>query len=248
MEVRYLHDAKVHNTTGPGEVVPLVMDIVGPASVIDVGCGLGTWLVVFEEKGVREIMGVDGDYVNRSQLHISADQFMAADLTQPFHFPRKFDLVISLEVAEHLPENAADTFVQTLTSLGDTILFSAAIPGQGGQNHLNEQWPEYWQEKFARYAFRFYDVIRDKVWSNEKVEVWYRQNMFLVSKRELAEKKVLDVLSRVHPELFRQKVEQISWLQQYKQRVEDFEQGVVGVEIGMDVLKKAIQRKVKNKA
>jgi SAM-dependent methyltransferase len=245
MEVPYLHDAKIHNSMAPREVVPLVMDIVRPKSVVDVGCGLGTWLTVFEENGIKEITGVDGEYVDRSQLHISSDNFIAADLVQPFRLPKKFDLVISLEVAEHLPESAAETFVQTLTSLGDTVLFSAAVPGQGGQNHLNEQWPEYWNDKFEQYGFCFFDIIRDKIWYNDRVDFWYRQNIFLVSSRKLVEKYQPTILSRVHPDLLKLKVSQLDLIKRLQQRIEDFEQGIVGVQTGFDIFKKAVQRKMK---
>lgn len=244
MEVLYSHDKKVHNTVAPREVVPLIMDLVAPESVIDVGCGLGTWLAVFEEAGVTDVLGVDGDYVPRSELSISQEKFVAADLTRPFGLSRKFDLVVSLEVAEHLPERAADTFVHTLVSLGDTILFSAAIPGQDGQNHLNEQWPEYWQEKFSAHGYRFYDVVREKIWNNDKVDVWYRQNIFLISTRSFPHTQGNKMLSCVHPDLFKLKVDTLAGLEPFKQRVDEFEQGKVGVQIGFDVLKKAVQRKI----
>ena len=79
-------------------LVPLVLELVQPKSVIDVGCGTGTWLSVFEEHGIKDILGVDGDYVNRKMLHIPSDNFRTADLTQPFKIGRTFDLAISLEV------------------------------------------------------------------------------------------------------------------------------------------------------
>ena len=63
------------------------------------------------------------------------------DLAQPLQIDRRFDLALSLEVAEHLPPECGSEFVQTLTDLSSVILFSAAIPFQGGTDHLNEQWP-----------------------------------------------------------------------------------------------------------
>lgn len=92
---------------------------------------VGTWLSVFREKGVKDIVGIDGDYVDQNMLHIPEGAFIALDLTQPIKLNREFDLVVSLEVAEHLPIECAETFVETLTSLGAVILFSAAIPFQG---------------------------------------------------------------------------------------------------------------------
>ncbi len=114
------------------EIVPLIVEIVEPRSVIDVGCGTGTWLSVFKDLGIDDVWGVDGDYVDRSLLQIPPERFMARDLAQPFVLDRVFDLVICLEVAEHLPPESAGTFVNSLVKLGPVILFSAAIPHQGG--------------------------------------------------------------------------------------------------------------------
>jgi SAM-dependent methyltransferase len=174
------------------------MTMVNPASVLDVGCGTGTWLKAFEEQGIADYLGVDGNYVDRTMLRIPEKNFVAIDITKPFDLSRKFDLVLSLEVAEHLPPSVADTFVSTLVRHGTAILFSCAIPGQGGQNHLNEQWPAYWSKKFAAYGYYFHDSIRPMIWDNEKVEWWYRQNIFLVTQQ----KSEALPLSLVHPRLF----------------------------------------------
>lgn len=186
----------------PREVVPVIIKQINPKSVLDVGCGIGTWLRAFEENGVQDYCGIDGAYVNRTQLQIPQEKFVAADLRKPFLLNRKFDLIISLEVAEHLPENCADNFVSSLVSHGDVIIFSAAVPGQGGQYHINEQWPEYWQEKFKSHGFYYHDIIREKIWTNEKIDWWYRQNIFLIS-REINPR---PALALVHPELLNQKI------------------------------------------
>jgi SAM-dependent methyltransferase len=168
----------------PREVVPIVLNLVKPKSVLDAGCGTGTWLKAFEEVGVIDYIGVDGSHVDRSRLNIPIEKFVAQDLRAHWSLKRKFDLVLSLEVAEHLPEENADLFVETLVNhANENIIFSAAIPGQEGQNHLNEQWPAYWQRKFLRHGFYFHDDIRPLIWSNEKVDWWYRQNIFLLNKR-----------------------------------------------------------------
>jgi SAM-dependent methyltransferase len=185
----------------PREVVPMVMDLVKPNSVLDVGCGIGTWLKAFEEKGIDDCLGIDGDYVDRSLFRIPEEKFQTVDLRNGWALKRKFDLAISLEVAEHLPESSADLFVESLINHGTTILFSAAIPGQGGQNHLNEQWPEYWQEKFLKHGFYFHDTIRPLIWNNSKVDWWYKQNVFLV-KREKPSSLPYQSLSVIHPEFF----------------------------------------------
>src|SRR5579871_2089663 len=147
-------------------IVPLVMALVRPVSVIDVGCGVGTWLSIFAGLGVSDVYGVDGPYVDQNQLFIPRENFLPADLTQAFSCPRKFDLVVCLEVAEHLPSTASSTLIDTLTSLGPVLLFSAAIPFQGGTNHINEQWPEYWAALFAERGFEPFDCVRPVVWND----------------------------------------------------------------------------------
>lgn len=193
-------------------VIPIVLQLIRPGSVIDVGCGVGTWLAVCKEHGVSDIVGVDGDYVDRRMLQIPADQFLSFDLSKPLRLDRHFDLVISMEVAEHLPPESAETFVESLVGLGPVVLFSAAIPFQGGTHHVNEQWPEYWAEHFRRRGYEAVDCIRDKIWHNDSVAVSYAQNALLFVKREMLKSNTLlakerehtkdSQLSIVHPRMF----------------------------------------------
>lgn len=161
------------------EIIPLLIDLVNPKTVIDIGCGQGIWLSVFQEYGVTEILGIDGEYVDQNQLKIPAEKFISFDITQPLNLEQKFDLVVSLEVAEHLPSESAETFINSLTKLGNVVLFSAAIPFQGGNNHINEQWPDYWANIFAKKGYLPLDLIRKKVWQNENVAFWYAQNTLI---------------------------------------------------------------------
>jgi SAM-dependent methyltransferase len=168
------------------EVVPLVIEFVSPRSVIDVGCGLGAWLSVFEENGVDDVCGVDGSWIDTSTLRIPGERFVAADLRKPIEVRRQFDLVVSLEVAEHLPEESASMFVSSLTRLGPVILFSAAAPFQGGLDHVNEQWPSYWANLFSEHDYLPFDCVREKVWDNDQVEKWYAQNTLFFVRAESA--------------------------------------------------------------
>lgn len=165
-------------------IVPIVLDLVRPRSLVDIGCGAGAWLAVFREHGVDEILGIDGAWVDRGRLEIPPDRFREADLTQALRLDREFDLAVSLEVAEHLPPQCADTFVGSLVSLAPCVLFSAAIPFQGGVHHVNEQWPEYWVERFQRHGYRAVDCIRKRIWGNTDVEYCYAQNTLLFARRD----------------------------------------------------------------
>ncbi|MFC1776790.1 class I SAM-dependent methyltransferase [Pseudomonadota bacterium] len=161
------------------QTVPLLLDILRPASVVDVGCGTAAWLLEFCKRGVDDVLGIDGEHIPEHLLKIPVSQFLSVDLTCGFELDRKFDLVLSLEVAEHLPEKSSERFVDSLARLGDVILFSAAIPDQGGEGHMNEQWPEYWIDRFIRRGYRVSTCIRDAIWSNDEVEWWYAQNILL---------------------------------------------------------------------
>lgn len=172
------------------EIIPLILELIVPKSVIDIGCGVGTWLSVFKEHGV-DIWGVDGDYMDQTLLEIPPEQFLPFDLKQPFNLQRKFDLVVSLEVAEHLPPECAESFVCSLTELGSVVLFSAAIPFQGGTHHVNEQWPEYWIKYFEKKNFVAIDCIRKRIWNIDAVSWWYAQNIFLFVRRNHLENQPL---------------------------------------------------------
>ena len=160
-------------------LLPRVREAVDVASVVDVGCGRGTWLAVWSELGVTDIAGVDGPYVDRGKLAIPAEAFTTADLAGEWAIGRRFDLAQSLEVAEHLPESAARPLVGRLCGLADVVLFSAARPGQGGEMHVNEQEPEYWAELFAGHGFEMFDWLRPALARDRRIEPWYRYNSFL---------------------------------------------------------------------
>ncbi len=149
-------------------------------SLIDFGCGTGTWLWVAQNYGVDEIIGLDGDYVSRDMLMIPEKCFQPTDLSKPFKVFKKYDMAMSLEVAEHLPEESADGFVKGLCMSSDIVLFSAAHPGQGGDGHINEQPKEYWIEKFAQHNYKAIE-IKQYFADDEKVEWWYRDNIVLFS-------------------------------------------------------------------
>lgn len=160
-------------------VVPLIQQLLRPRSVIDVGCGTGEWLASMREAGISDVLGVDGDWVPRDQLQIPTSMFQALDLRQPLVLPRTFDLAMSLEVAEHLPAQAAETFIRSLVKLAPAVLFSAAIPFQGGTGHVNEQWPDYWRALFEAYGYVCIDCFRWRLWDDATIHPFIAQNLML---------------------------------------------------------------------
>ena len=163
--------------------VPLIVDLLRPRHVVDVGCGTGLWLAAFRECGVADVLGLDGSWVEETTLAIPRDAFRAADLRRPITIDRTFDLAICIEVAEHLPAEAAHTLVASLTRLAPLVVFSAAIPYQGGTDHVNEQWPDYWVEHFRQCDYVAIDPLRPQLWDDPRVEYCYAQNILLFVRR-----------------------------------------------------------------
>ena len=211
IEVPYVHNTIDHNMSAPGIIVPELVHWFQPASVLDVGCGIGTFLCTFLEAGVPEVRGVDGEWLDRSLLLIPKERFTVVDLEKPIHLGRKFDMALCLEVAEHLAPESADNIVDSLCEHADTIVFSAAIPGQGGQNHVNEQPFNYWKEKFEQRGFHWHDVLRRRYWNETSIEWWYKQNIFLVTRHsnlpaELSKLSLNGSELFIHPELWQQQL------------------------------------------
>lgn len=211
---QFFHQMRADASGSAGVIVPLVINWVRPRSVIDVGCGTGTWLAAFRSQGVEDVLGIDGDYVDRAMLEIPSDRFRAHDLVTPLRLGREFDLVLSLEVAEHVAAESADLFVDSLTRAGPVVLFSAAAPHQGGTHHINEQWPAYWAERFGRRGYDVIDCVRRRVWHNPEVCWYYAQNVLLFVRRDYLDRapeplrdlvrddRVVRPLSVVHPHAY----------------------------------------------
>ena len=187
MKVNYersFYQTMADGATGSSAVVvPLILEYVTPTSIVDVGCGPGGWLAEFRRHGIEDVLGIDGPWVDPAMLEIPKERFRVADVGQPIQESRRFDLVVSLETGEHLPPESAATFVKSLVGLGSLIVFSAAIPFQGGNNHFNEQWPDYWASLFDAHGYTFVDCVRPRIWNNPNVEWWYAQNTFFVVER-----------------------------------------------------------------
>jgi SAM-dependent methyltransferase len=193
-------------------VIPLLLNIINPKSVIDVGCGIGSWLSVFKECGIEDVLGVDGQWVDKNILMIPREQFVTSDLEKPIKIDRRFDLVVSLEVAEHIHPEHASRFVKSLVDLGPVILFSAAIPLQVGKHHVNEQWPDYWVQHFNEHGYVVVDAIRKRIWQNDLVEYWYAQNILIFAEQDYVKSHsalydemrntVIAQLSLVHPKMY----------------------------------------------
>lgn len=169
------------------QIIPVLFDFVKPNSVIDVGCGDGTWLRCFLEAGVKRIFGLDGTYVSEDMLKIDSSNFQACDLENPPDIQDKFDLAICLEVAEHLNETSSPKLVSFLTQLADFVLFSAAIPLQVGVNHINTRWQDYWANLFQSQGYLPILTLRSRIWNDSQIAFFYRQNIILYAKESVVQ-------------------------------------------------------------
>ncbi len=160
-------------------MIALLFPKLQPQSVIDLGSGRGVWLDEWQQAGAQDVLAVDGDYVSRDQLAVVPEEFLAADLTKPVETGRRFDLAQSLEVGEHLPTQASETLVDSLTNSSDRVLFSAAVTGQGGEFHVNEQPLSFWQDLFAARGYVAFDCVRPNLKNDTDIAPWYRYNAIL---------------------------------------------------------------------
>lgn len=198
-------------------VIPLVLEklnCVNIHSCVDFGCGVGTWLFAVKNhvKAV-DVLGMDFGEPVKEQLKIDPEEYRKKDLSNPIILDKTYDLCISLEVAEHIKQESADIFVENLAKASDIVLFSAALPGQGGTEHVNEQRLTYWVEKFTQRGFELYDVIRPYIWYDEAIEPWYRQNMVLFCKKGKniiePEKTGNFPVDIVHPRILKEKTKEL---------------------------------------
>lgn len=216
----YYAELRHESISSARQILPIILDVLAPTSIVDVGCGTGPWLAIAIELGVEDVLGVDGEWVDPNALSFPSDRFLARDLRKPLQVGRRFDLALSLEVAEHLPGTAAEILVQSLVSLAPAILFSAAIPMQGGVEHVNEQWQSYWAAHFAEHGYRPMDLARPLVWTDSRVAPYYAQNVLLYSHHSLlacspaltaASTHSAAPLDLVHPHIFTHQTDVTSW-------------------------------------
>jgi SAM-dependent methyltransferase len=182
MDIDYDHSENLHTLLGPQLALPRVFAGRRISSLLDVGCGTGTWLKAASDLGINDIFGVDGVPVPEDQLLIPKERFRQIDLTVNWDLGRRFGAALCLEVAEHLDSEFEKTLIRNLTHHSDLIVFSAACPGQSGQHHVNCKWPVHWQSIFNSFGFTCSDAVRWDLWGIREIEPWYRQNLFIADR------------------------------------------------------------------
>lgn len=180
-----------------------------PKNIIDIGCGTGEWLNSAFELGVKDLSGLDGPWVESKSLINKEIKLKKIDLNIDFlqYKSKKFDFLICSEVLEHLDPKNNFKIIKKLCELSDVILFSAAIPGQRGTKHINCQWQSYWIKIFQLYNFKMHDIIRPSIWTNDDVEFWLKQNIFLFTSQNYKLNHDLDLDNNyadiIHPDFLK---------------------------------------------
>lgn len=153
-----------------------------PNKMLDVGCGTGAMVAVARKMGT-EAFGVD------MHKHINASWIFQHDLTKPFsmaekNLPSQVPLVVSIEVAEHIPKTKHDVFCDTIANhlmIGGVLVFTSAVPGQGGEEHIGIEHPLYWRTKFHNRGIGYrpdMTAALAMLWSNiESPLMWLPPNL-----------------------------------------------------------------------
>ena len=221
----FYRDRQARTRYSAAKVLELLWPVLTPDSVLDVGCATGIWLTEAVRLGAQRVLGIDGSWVPRDQLELAGNQFIEHDLgaanPPQLEDVDRFDLALCIEVAEHLPVERAASVIDCLTNSADVVLFSAAIPGQGGSGHINEQQQHYWYQLFGERGYRCFDCVRPALWHDKDLNLIYQQNMLLYARADSTATSILAghwpvveedtasyQLNRVHPELLTRRVQQ----------------------------------------
>lgn len=175
------HSADAENRIYNGyRCLRMVREFIDFNAVVDFGCGIGGWLRAAEILGAGTIQGIEGEWIKQAEVLVPMEKIRVADLAQvEISYRKEFDLAISIEVAEHLPETSADMFCRGLVSASDTILFSAATKGQTGIGHINEQPLSYWVAKFWSLGYVPLEPLRPYIRGDQNIYGWLRRNLVM---------------------------------------------------------------------
>lgn len=245
MSIAYTHLTKEHSVAGARAALPIVLAHRTLHSLLDVGCGTGTWLKAAIECGITDVIGVDGVRIEPAELQVPAELIRHFDLTKSWSLERRFDVAICLEVAEHLDPTSGPSLIRALANHSDLVLFSAACPGQPGQHHVNCRWPSYWQSLFNECGYVCEDDLRAQIWDDPRIEPWYRQNLFLARRDPESAGNELRIHSLVHPAMW--KFESgVSWAP-LAEHLDEIENGSMPITWYMTVPAKALWAKIARK-
>ncbi len=155
-----LRDWDDHEAEVASLLAEYLADTYQPDTVVDIGCGSGTYLTFFEDMGVG-VLGIDGE--STGGFVLKPENFIQHDLRKKLILDEKYDMAICLEVIEHLQPEYEDVMMDSICDASDLIIFSAAKEGQVGTNHYNCQNKPHWLAHFLARGFAQDEEETDKL-------------------------------------------------------------------------------------
>jgi SAM-dependent methyltransferase len=197
----YLELAKTSDKSA-NVLAPLLIKKFHPFSVVDFGCGTGSFCKAFIANGITDVLGIEGEWILEVPAMMTEKWLKIQDLKSPISLQKRFDLAICLEVAEHLPPDSSRLLINSLVKASDRIAFSAAIPGQSGTEHINLQFPDFWGKLFEEHEYFLEWDPRNEIWNTKGLAPWYKQNLLIFHKRTPELSIYIAPETRFHPEIF----------------------------------------------
>jgi SAM-dependent methyltransferase len=178
-------DVAASQSTEP--MAATIKRIFNPTSVIDVGCGTGVLLARLRQIGL-EVKGLEYSDAGIARCRERGVEVEKFDLESEEAIQGSWDVTVSFEVAEHLPESMAENYVRVISQFSPVVIMSAATAGQGGKDHVNEQPHEYWIKKMLWRGFDYDGQTSHQVrveWAEKRVAPWYVNNT-MIFRRKMA--------------------------------------------------------------
>lgn len=132
------------------------------SSIIDFGCGIGEYVNGFLQRGI-DALGVEGTVNCIDKIVCPADRIKISDLRTIINFDRRYDLAVCFEVVEHIEDEYVPNLIANFNNASDSVLISAAPPGQGGHYHVNCQSKQYWIDAMKKADYKFNSDMTDRI-------------------------------------------------------------------------------------
>ncbi len=164
-----------------GNMVDSIITHMNPENVLDLGCGACNFANVLDEHGYP-VLAVDGSKYAQETANEGV-AFTLWDLREPIDLGMQYDLVLCVEVIEHIDAEFEDITLDTITNhAADWIMFTGAKPGQRGKGHVNCRELDYWETKLERRGIILQPKLTKKIqqeWREKKVRWWYVEGLII---------------------------------------------------------------------